>query len=221
MGRYPSPVHHHLALLSAISPHHLLSTFGVVGVLVVIFIQVGLLIGFFLPGDSLLFLAGYATDKSNNLGFHMPLGWLLIAAAGGAVVGGQLAYEIGRRAGATLADRPDSRWFKREYLTRADAFLERFGAGRAVALSRFVPIVRTFMSPIVGAAGIPRTRYATVNVIGGLVWTIPIILLGHWLGHISFIRKYVEILAVIAVVASIIPALWHMARHKAEPSQPA
>lgn len=207
-------VNEHLALLHAISPSHLLSTFGVIGVLVVIFVQLGLLIGFFLPGDSLLFLAGYATDKSNNLGFHMPLGWLLLAAAGGAIVGGQLGYEVGRRAGVTLAERPDSRWFKREYVVRTDAFLDRFGAAKAIVASRFVPVVRTFMSPIVGVAGVSTSRYATANVVGGLLWTVPIVLLGHWLGHISFIRKYVEVLAVIAVVASIVPALIHMARHK-------
>jgi membrane-associated protein len=210
-------VHQHLALLSAISPSHLLSTFGVVGVLVVIFVQVGVLIGFFLPGDSLLFLAGYATDKSNNLGIHLPLGWLLLAAAGGAIVGGQLGYEVGRRAGATLAERADSRWFKREYVVRADAFLERFGAAKAVALSRFVPVVRTFMSPIVGVAGVSVSRYTIANVVGGLIWTVPIVLAGHYLGHISFIRKYVEIIAVLAVVGSIIPALIHMARHSDRP----
>jgi membrane-associated protein len=214
MGRYPSPVHQHLALLSAISPSHLLSTFGVVGVLVVIFVQLGLLVGFFLPGDSLLFLAGYATDRHNSLGFHMPLGWLLLAAAAGAILGGQLGYEIGRRAGANLSERPDTRWFKKEYAVRTERFLDRFGAARAIALSRFVPVVRTFTSPIVGVAGVAVPRYTAANVVGGLIWTVPIILLGHSLGHISFIRKYVEIIAVLAVVASIGPALWHMARHR-------
>jgi membrane-associated protein len=207
-------VHQQLALLHAISPSHLLSTFGVVGVLVVVFVQLGLLIGFFLPGDSLLFLAGYATDKHNTLGFHMPLGWLLLAAAGGAVVGGQLGYEVGRRAGTTLHERPDSRWFKADYAVRADRFLNRFGATRAVVLSRFVPVVRTFTGPIVGVAGVPVASYAVANLIGSLAWTVPIVLLGHWIGHISFIRKYVEVLAVIAVVASIVPALFHMLRHR-------
>jgi membrane-associated protein len=207
-------VHQHLALISAISPTHLLSTFGVVGVLVVVFVQVGLLIGFFLPGDSLLFIAGYATDKHNTLGFHMPLGWLLLAAAGGAIIGGQVGFEVGRRAGATLHERPDSRFYKKEYAERADKFLKRFGIGRAVVLSRFVPVVRTFTGPIVGVAGESTTRYAVANLLGGLLWTIPIVLLGHYLGHISFLRKYIEILAVVAVVASIVPALWHVARHR-------
>jgi membrane-associated protein len=207
-------VHQDLALLAAISPSHLLSTFGVLGVLVVIFVQTGLLIGFFLPGDSLLFLAGYATDRHNSLGLHLPLGWLVLAAAGGAIVGGQLGYEVGRRAGMTLHERPDTRLFKKEHAARADRFLNRFGSTRAVVLSRFVPVVRTFTSPIVGVAGVPVISYTAANVVGGLVWTVPIILLGHWIGHISFIRKYVEVLAVVAVVASIVPVLIHMSRHR-------
>jgi membrane-associated protein len=207
-------VHQNLALLGAIAPSHLLSTFGVIGVLVVIFVQTGLLVGFFLPGDSLLFLAGYATDRHNSLGFHLSLGWLLVAAAGGALVGGQLGFEVGRRAGATLAERPDSRWFSRASVERANRFLARFGATRAVVLSRFVPVVRTFTSPIVGVAGVPTAAYTTANLIGAFAWTVPIVLLGHWLGHISFIRKYVEVIAVLAVVLSIVPALVHMARHR-------
>jgi membrane-associated protein len=203
-----------VALLSSISPTHLLSTFGVIGVLVVIFLQTGLLVGFFLPGDSLLFIAGYATDRRSSLGFHMPLGWLLLAAAAGAIIGGQLGYEVGRRAGESLHERPDSRWFKKEYAVRADRFLTRFGAARAVALSRFVPVVRTFTSPIVGVAGVGVGRYTAANVVGGLLWTVPIILLGHYLGHISFLRHYIEILAIVAVVASVVPAVIHMVRHR-------
>jgi membrane-associated protein len=208
-------VHPHLALLSAIAPQHLLSTFGVIGVLVIIFIEMGLLVGFFLPGDSLLFVAGYATVQDNSLGLHLPLGWLILASAGGAILGGQLGFEVGRRAGVTLHERPDSRFYKKEYTERAETFLGRFGTARAVVLSRFVPVVRTFMSPIVGVAGMPTASYAIWNVVGGLVWTIPIILLGHWLGHVSFIRHYIEGLAVLVVVASVVPALIHMARHRA------
>jgi membrane-associated protein len=109
-GPYPSLVHQDLALLGAIAPDHLLSTFGVIGVLVVIFVEMGLLVGFFLPGDSLLFVAGYATVGDNSLGFHLPLGGLLIAAAAAAIVGGQLGFEVGRRAGPALHQRPDARF---------------------------------------------------------------------------------------------------------------
>jgi membrane-associated protein len=207
-------VHRDLALLSSITPTHLLSTFGVVGVLVIIFVEMALLVGFFLPGDSLLFVAGYATVGDNSLGLHLPLGWLMLAAAGGAILGGQIGFEVGRRAGVTLHERPDSRFYKKAYAERAERFLSRFGSARAVVLSRFVPVVRTFTSPIVGIAGMPVAAYATWNLIGGLVWTIPIILLGHWLGHISFIRHYIEGLAVLVVVVSVVPALIHMARHR-------
>jgi membrane-associated protein len=207
-------VHQHLALLSAISPAHLLSTFGVVGVFVVIFAQMAVLICFFLPGDSLLFVAGYATVEDNSLGFHLPLGWLMIAAATAAILGGQLGFEFGRRAGETLHERPDSRFFKKHYAERADRFLSRFGVARAVLLSRFVPVVRTFTSPIVGVAGVPSSSYAPWNLIGGLCWTVSIILLGHWLGHVPFIRHYIEIFAVIVVVATLVPALIHFARHR-------
>ncbi|HEX3898975.1 MAG TPA: VTT domain-containing protein [Mycobacteriales bacterium] len=206
-------MHQQYALLSSISASHLLSTFGVIGVLVIIFIQTGLLIGFFLPGDSLLFLAGYATDRHNNLHVHLSLGWLLVAAAVGAIVGGQVGYEVGRRAGSSLHER-ESRFYKREFAERAEKFLERFGAAKAVTLSRFVPVVRTFTSPIVGVAGVGRSRYAVANVLGGLIWTVPIVILGHFLGHVSFIRKYVEIIAVAAVVLSIIPASVHMMRSR-------
>jgi membrane-associated protein len=203
----------HLALVGAISPSHLLSTFGVVGVLVVLLLEMAVLVGFFLPGDSLLFVAGYATVPHNSLHLHLPLGWLLLASAAGAVVGGQLGYEVGRRAGNELHTRR-SRYYKTEYVDRARRFLDRFGAARAVVLSRFVPVVRTFTSPIVAVAGMSPSSYAVWNLVSGIVWTVPVILLGHWLGHITFIRKYVEVLALVIVVATVIPALVHMARDR-------
>jgi membrane-associated protein len=212
-------VHQHLALLNAITPQHLLSTFGVIGVFVVIFLEMGVLVAFFLPGDSLLFVAGYATVPDNSLGLHLPLGWLMLAAASAAILGGQLGFEVGRRAGPTLHERPDSRFYKKKYGERAEAFLTRFGTARAVVLSRFVPVVRTFTSPIIGVAGMPSAAYWTWNIVGGLVWTIPIILAGHWLGHITFIRRYIEVLAVVIVVVSVVPALIHIARHRDPPPE--
>ena len=203
----------HLALLSSISPQHLLSAFGVVGVLVVLFIEMGLLVGFFLPGDSLLFVAGYATVAHNSLKLHLPLGWLILASAFGAVAGGQLGFELGRRAGQELHTR-QSRYYKVEYVDRARRFLERFGAARAVVLSRFVPVVRTFTSPIVGVTEMPTSAYTAWNAIGGIVWTVPIILLGHYLGHITFLRKYIEVLALVVVVAAVVPALFHIWRNR-------
>lgn len=202
------------ALLGALSAQHLLSTFGVIGVLVILFLQTGVLVAFFLPGDSLLFVAGYATVRNNSLGFHLPLGWLMVAAAAGAILGGQLGFEVGRRAGESLHERPRTRWFRPEYAGRARTFLDRFGTARAVVLSRFVPVVRTFTSPIVGVAGVSTVSYTLWNLVGGLLWTVPVILLGHYLGHISFIRHYIEALAVVIVVVSVVPAIIHIVRHR-------
>jgi membrane-associated protein len=201
----------HLALLNSISPEHLLGTFGELGVLVILVIELGLLVGFFLPGDSLLFVAGYATVKGNSLHLHMSLGTLLVAAIVGAIVGGQLGYLVGRRAGEELHGR-ESRYYKQEYVGRARGFLSRFGMAKAVLLSRFVPVVRTFVGPIVGVAGMSRTAFTVTNVVSSVAWVVPIVLLGHWLGHVTFIRKYVELLAVAVIIVSVVPAAVHMAR---------
>jgi membrane-associated protein len=203
----------HLALLSSISPQHLLGTFGELGVMVILFIELGLLIGFFLPGDSLLFVAGYATVPGNSLHLHMSLTTLLVAALIGSVLGGQLGYLVGRGTGAELHGR-ESRYYKPEYVDRARGFLSRFGMARAVLLSRFVPVVRTFVGPIVGVAGMSRSAFTVTNLVASVAWVVPIVLLGHWLGHVTFIRKYVELLAVAVIIVSVVPALLHMARSR-------
>ena len=205
-----------LALLSSLSPAHLLDTYGVLGVFVVLFLEMGVLLAFFLPGDSLLFVAGYATVAHNSLGFSMPLGWLLLGAAVGAIAGAQLGYEFGRRAGPTLHHRPDTRLFKQEYVRRTDRFLQQFGSGKAVVFSRFVPLVRTFVSPLVGVAGMSRRDFLIWNVVSGLLWTIPLVLLGHALGHVDFVRKHIDVLAVLIVLISVIPAAVHYVRKRRE-----
>jgi membrane-associated protein len=201
----------HLALLSAISPQHLLGTFGEIGVMVILFIELGMLVGFFLPGDSLLFVAGYATVGNNSLHLHLSLPGLIAAALIGSILGGQLGYLVGRRAGAELHAR-QSRYYKQEYVGRARSFLSRFGMAKAVLLSRFVPVVRTFTGPIVGVAGMSRSAYAITNIVSSVAWVVPIVLLGHWLGHVAFIRKYVELLALAVIIVTVVPALIHMAR---------
>jgi membrane-associated protein len=219
MGRYPARVHQHLAFLG-LDPTHLFSTFGVVGVFFVIFLEMAVLVFFFLPGDSLLFAAGAATVTGNASGVHLPLGWLLVAAPLAAILGGQVGYEVGRRAGPALHQRPDSRFYRRDVLVRAERLVLRFGTGRAVVLSRFLPAIRTFASPLVGVAEMPIPAYTRWNIVGGLVWTIPLILLGHALGHVTFIRHYIEALAIIVILVSIIPVVIHMVRHKPTPAAP-
>ena len=209
-------MHVEASLLHSLSPQHLLDTYGVFGVFVVLFLEMALLPFFFLPGDSLLFVAGYATVTDNSLGFTMPLGWLLFGAALGAILGAQVGYELGRRAGPTLHHRPDSRLFKHEYVTRTDRFLEQFGEGKAVVFSRFVPLVRTFISPLVGVAEMTRRDFVIWNVVSGLAWTVPLIVLGHALGHVQFVRSNIEVLAIAIVAISVIPAIVHYLRKRRE-----
>ena len=201
-------------VLGPLAPQHLLDVLGVVGVLLVLFAETGLLIGVILPGDSLLFVAGYATVAGNHLpgDLHLPLGWLLLAAAAGAIIGGQVGYEIGRRAGPALFRRPDSRLFKQEYVDKTAAVVDRFGAGRAVVLARFVPIVRTFLNPLVGVTRMPVGVFTLWNVVGGLVWTVGLILLGHAVGDVKFVREHIELLAIGVVLLSVLPLLIEMVR---------
>ena len=203
-------------MLGPLDPQHLLDTLGVVGVCAVLFAETGLLIGIVLPGDSLLFVAGYATVRGNSLpgNLHLPLGWLLIAAAAGAVVGAQVGHELGRRAGPALFRRHESRLFKPEYVERTRAMLDRFGAARAIVLARFVPIVRTLLNPLAGVVGLPATTFAVWNVVGGLLWTVGLILLGHAIGDVRVIREHIEILAIGVVALSVLPIAVEMLRRR-------
>ena len=192
-------------MLGSLSAQHLLDVLGVLGVLVIMFAETGLLVGFFLPGDSLLFVAGYATVAHNSLHFTLSLGGLLVAAPVGAILGAQLGYELGRRAGPRLFSRAESRFFRPEYVDRSGDVLRRFGYAPSIVLARFVPIVRTFLTPMAGAARVPMSTFATWNVVGGLVWTIGLVLLGHAIGNVGVIRRHIDLLAVLVVLLSVLP----------------
>src|SRR3954451_4967201 len=204
-------------VLSALSPQHLLEVLGVIGVSLVLFAETGLLVGIILPGDSLLFVAGYATVRGNHLPghLHLPLGWLLVAALVGAIVGAQVGFEFGRRAGPALFRRPDSRWFRMEHVERTTAVLERYGSGRAVVLARFVPIVRTLLNPLVGMSGMPAARFAVWNVVGGVLWTVGLILLGHAIGNVTVIRTHIELFPIGVVLLWVVPLAFEMPRRRA------
>ncbi|HEU5034598.1 MAG TPA: VTT domain-containing protein [Mycobacteriales bacterium] len=198
----------------ALSPQHLLDVFGVLGVLLILFAETGILLGVVLPGDSLLFVAGYATVRNNSLpgSLHLPLGWLLLAAAVGAIAGAQTGFELGRRAGPALFRRRESRLFRQEYVDKTRGVLEQFGSGRAVVIARFVPIVRTFLNPLVGIVGMSGRRFFVWNIVGGLLWTVGLILLGHGVGQIGVVRRHIELLVLGVVVLSVVPILFEMSR---------
>jgi membrane-associated protein len=201
-----------LALLESVSAKHLIEVLGVLGIFLILFAETGLLLGFFLPGDSLLFVAGYATVSGNALHLDLPLAPLLVVAPLGAVVGAHVGYEIGRRAGPRLFSKPESRLFRPEYVERSGALLERFGVGRAVVIARFVPIVRTFLNPLAGVIAVPLRTFTIWNVIGGVFWTVSLILLGNQIGDVGFIRNNIEVLALVVVAISVTPLVFEVSR---------
>jgi membrane-associated protein len=183
-----------------LDPTHLINTFGLVGILVILFAECGLLVGFFLPGDSLLFTAGLLAAG----GLIAPLWVLLLLLPVAAVAGNLVGWWIGRKAGPAVFDRPDSRLFKARHVERAHAFFERNGA-RAIILARFVPIVRTFATVMAGVARMDFRKFALYSVIGGVAWTVGVTLLGFWLGQVALVREHVELFVLAVVALSLVP----------------
>jgi len=175
---------------------------GVLVLFAVVFAETGLLVGFFLPGDSLLFTAGVLAA-----GGELPLGLVLIAVAAGALLGAQTGYLIGRRAGPVLFDRPDTRLFKREYVDKAELYFEKFGPGKAVFLARFIPIVRTFLNPFAGVVEMPLRQFTIWNVVGGLVWSVGLTLLGYTIGSAFDVDRYLLPAVAVIVAVSFIPVV--------------
>jgi membrane-associated protein len=178
----------------------------------IIFAESGLLFGFFLPGDSLLFFTGFLTSSAaqneapfNEFATHIPaLPIVLVCLATAAILGDQVGYVFGRKVGPALFNRPNSRLFKQENVGKAHLFFERHGP-KSIVLARFVPIVRTF-TPIVAGIGEMRYRtFVTYNVLGGLLWAVGITLLGHFLGEIEFIRDHIEVAIIAVVLVSLLP----------------
>jgi membrane-associated protein len=189
-----------------LDPQHLINTFGLIGLLLIIFAECGLLIGFFLPGDSLLFTAGLVAAGGLAGISIAPLWVLLVTVPVAAVLGNLVGYGIGYRAGPAVFNRPDSRLFKADHVEKAHAFFERHGA-RTIVLARFVPIVRTFATVMAGASRMNVAVYAGYSVLGGALWGVGVTLLGYWLGNVAVIRNNIEVFAVLIVVLSVVPMI--------------
>lgn len=204
----------HVLAVNALDPKSLITTFGLLGIFAILFAETGLLIGFFLPGDTLLLAAGAFAATHEAGSPHLPLVPLLIGAPIAAIIGAQLGHYIGATAGPRLFTKPDARLFRHEYIDKAEHLFDRFGAGKAVVLARFVPVVRTFLNPVAGALGMPAARFAVWNVIGGITWTVSILLVGYNVGKSFPIDKYVLPVVLLAVVASLASVALEMRRTK-------
>jgi membrane-associated protein len=191
--------------VNVLSAQSLLAAFGVLGVGVVMFAETGLLIGFFLPGDSLLFTAGLLCTGSGQHGVKLSLAPLLVAAVVGALAGAQCGYVLGRKAGGALLARSGSVHL-REGAHRAEELLERYGHARAIVLARFVPVVRTVLNPMAGALGVPARTFTVWQVVGGLVWSLGLTLGGFALGSsIPNVDRYLLPMVAVIVAVSLIP----------------
>ena len=176
---------------------------GMAMLLTIVFAECGLLVGFFLPGDTLLFAAGVLiVNNSPVLPSSLPLVCLLVALA--AIAGNLVGYWIGRTAGPSVFKRPGSRIFKPEYVERTNAFFTRYGP-HAIVLARFVPVVRTFITVMAGVGRMSWPRYVLYSVVGGALWATGVILLGFWLGQVAFIADHIELILVGGVAVAVVP----------------
>ncbi len=188
---------------------HLIQAGGILLIAMIVFAESGLLIGFFLPGDSLLFGAGLAASQG-----RFSLMALILAVIVAAIIGDNVGYSIGRRAGPRLFRRKDSLFFRQEYLEQAETFYKRHG-GKTIVLARFTPIVRTFAPVVAGASKMPRKRFLFFNVVGGIVWGAGLPMLGYWVGgRIPHLDQYIEVVMVGVIVASFGLALYHLLKEK-------
>ncbi|MFI6686129.1 DedA family protein [Streptomyces sp. NPDC050485] len=203
---------------SWLDPDHLLQTFGLTGLLIVVFAESGLLIGFFLPGDSLLFTTGLLVT-TGKLGTPLWLVCVLVVLA--AVLGDQVGYLFGKKVGPSLFSRPDSKLFKQENVEKAHEFFEKYGP-KSLVLARFVPIVRTFTPIVAGVSGMNYRSFVTFNLIGGTLWGAGVTLLGAALGNVAFVHKNIELILVAIVLISVVPIAIEFlrARSKAKKNPP-
>jgi len=188
----------------------LIKTVGYVGLFVIVFAETGLLIGFFLPGDTLLITAGLLAGR-NELELWVLIPLLIVAA----VLGDASGYQIGKHAGPRLFNREDSRWFHRRHLERAQDFYDRHG-GKTIIIARFLALIRTFAPTIAGAARMPYRKFVVFNVAGGVGWVISMTVLGYWFGKkVENLELFFTAMVVIMVVVSVAPAAFHLLRELA------
>lgn len=196
-----------------IDPTSLLEGAGVLGGLAIIgaiiFAETGLLIGFFLPGDTLLFTAGFFAAQG-----HLPLAGVMAVIFIAAIIGDNVGYTVGKKSGPRLFKKQDGLIFRQEYILKAEKFYEEHG-GKTIILARFVPIVRTFAPIVAGIGKMDHKRFMAYNIVGSAIWTGSIVLLGYWLGSLidpHTMEKYIIAAVLLATLVTVGPTLYHLIR---------
>jgi membrane-associated protein len=185
-----------------------LGPWALVGLALIVFAECGLLLGFFLPGDSLLFTAGLFVAQG---AIDTPLWLVCLILVAAAFVGNATGYWMGRAAGPAIFDKPQSRLFKPEHVVKTQGFFDRYG-NRAIVLARFVPIVRTFITVMAGVGRMDARRYFTYSLLGGVAWAAGVTALGFWLGQFAFVRENIEMMLILIVALSLLPIVIELVR---------
>lgn len=194
---------------------HFLSTvvtgwYGYLLLFGVVFAETGLLVGFFLPGDSFLFTIGVVAG-AGGLDIFVICALLVVAS----ILGDQFGYFLGHRTGSAIFNRPDSKLFKQEYLRQTQKFYDKHG-GKTLIYAKFVPIVRTFAPFMAGVAKMPYFRFLSFNIFGGLGWVILMTVSGYFLGQIPIVRRHFEKIVILIVVVSVLPVILQFLRSRKE-----
>lgn len=204
-------------MFALLDPETLLTSGGFLILAAIVFAESGLLVGFFLPGDSLLFVAGFLATSAG--GDHLnPIGLVMLVAASMAIIGDQVGYVIGNKLGPKIFDRPKSRLFDPQHVVKAQQFFVKYGA-RTIVIARFVPIVRTFAPVVAGVGDMEYKTFVRFNIIGGLLWGAGMPLLGYFLGQIEFVKNNIEAAILVIVFISILPVIIELVKHRRSSAQ--
>lgn len=177
---------------------------GLIILIAIIFSETGLLIGFFLPGDSLLVVSGFLAGTTDVLNIWHLLFWLCLAA----ILGDSCGYAIGLKAGAALYNRKQTRWFRRDHLLKTKEFYDKYG-GITIVLARFMPFVRTFAPTVAGIGEMNYAKFLSYNIFGGIGWVCSMVLLGYFFGGIPFVQKHIEKALILIIIISVLPVFIH------------
>lgn len=204
-----------MRLTDVMNPEALIASLGTLGVVAALFTETGLLIGLVLPGDSLLFVAGLATG-TDALGFRLSLPLLLLLAPLAAFLGSELGFFIGSKYGRALFDRPDGKIFNQERVRYAEAWFNRYGPGKAILFGRYIPIVRTLMSPLAGILKMDKKKFTFWNALSAIIWTCSILILGYLLGErvSGSIDRYLLPIVGGLIAISFVPVLRELLKKK-------
>ena len=206
-----------LALLALFNIENILKNGGLALLALIVFAESGMLVGFFLPGDSLLFIAGFLA--SNAGGHKLPaLPWVILTVVVAAIVGDQVGYLIGRKLGPRLFNRSDSRLLNPKNIDKTHAFFEHHGA-KSIVLARFVPVVRAFVAVIAGAGRMKYRTFVTYNIVGGALWGIGLPILGYFLGERKWVKDNIELVLILVVIVSLVPVALELLRHRRNASR--